>query len=146
MSTIGKQPRLSWLFLTIALSILALWLVNSTSAQEPGPLEAVCLTIASENPSIIPTGITAGEFCKVMTAVLASEWDARAKIQATILLVNNHEGRITVHHEKIAANQRAVAVNEAAIAELQATDPVPGLKQQIDAINAKLANMAAALQ
>ena len=137
--TIGKRPRLFWLFWTTLFLTLVLWLVSSTSAQEPGPLEAVCLTIASDQPANVPVGITAGEFCKVMVALLASEWDARSKIQTTILLVNNHEGRLTVHHQRLAAI-------ETDITQLQSADSVAGLQQQIDFINTKLAAVAAALQ
>jgi len=137
-TTVRQLGLFSLLLMAVSLS-LASWFASPTKAQDTAQLRAVCETVVSENTSLIPSTLTATEFCKAIVAVLASEWDARGKIQAAILLVNNHEGRLTVHHQRL-------AVNEAAIAELQATDPVVGLQQQIDFINSKLASVANVLQ
>lgn len=139
MSTTVKRLGLCWLILTMVFLSLVWWFASSTRAQGTTSLETVCIAVVSENSTLVPPTITGAEFCKVMVAVLAGEWDARQKIQDTILLVNNHEGRLTVHHQRL-------AVNEASIAELQATDPVVGLQQQIDFINTKLASVANVLQ
>jgi len=136
---IGKPSKLTCLFSIIVLCALVWVFGGTTSAQEVGALEALCITIVGENPSIPPPNLTAEEFCKAVVAVLSNEWDARQKIQDAILLNNSQERRLMLHHDRIVAN-------EVAIVALQGTDSVAGLQQQIDFINTKLAAVVAALQ
>jgi hypothetical protein len=71
-----------------------------------------------------------------MVALLGNEIEKAAKLQATILAVNDHDVRL--------------AATEVAITQLQADVVVlqtqTSLQPEIDAINTKLENMALALQ
>ncbi len=101
------------------------------SSQNTGSLEAECVVLASASTNIVPAGLEPQEFCKVIVALFGNEWDKAAKLEATMIVVNDHDVRL--------------AAAESAIAVLQAQNPA-SLQPQIDAINTKLADVVAALQ
>ena len=72
----------------------------------------------------------------MMVALFGNEWEKAAKLEATIIVVNDHDVRLT-------ATEATITQLQADLAALQAQGAV---QPQIDAINVKLANMAVALQ
>jgi hypothetical protein len=131
MNTTGKRMALCLLFSMMAMLWWGWFSVKPTHAQSTASLETECVAVASASSFILPTGLTAAEYCKVLVALLGEEWQKAAKLEATIIVVNDLAIRL--------------AAAEAAIAALQALN-TDTLQPQIDAINAKLANMAVALQ
>lgn len=101
------------------------------SSQNTGSLEAECVALASASTNIVPAGLEPQEFCKVIVALFGNEWEKAAKLEATMIVVNNHDVRL--------------AAAEDAIDVLQAQDTT-ALQPQIDSINIRLGNAAAALQ
>lgn len=120
MNITGKRLVLCLLFLTLT-AVLYSGLESSIYAQGTASLETECVAFASATSILPPPPLTAEEYCKALVAVLGEEWAKAVKLEATIIVVNGHDVRL--------------AAAEAAIAELQS---------QIDAINAKLASIAAA--
>ncbi|KKN66898.1 hypothetical protein LCGC14_0466730 [marine sediment metagenome] len=131
MNITGKQTALCLLFLTMATLWWGLFSAEPIQAQSTGSLETECVAVVSADSSIAPPTVTPQEFCKVLVALVGNEWTKAAKLQATILVVNDHDVRL--------------AAAEAAIAALQAQSSAT-LQPQIDAISTKLANVANALQ
>lgn len=136
MNTTGKRWALCLLFLTMATLWWAWFYEKPIHAQETGSLETECVALASASSFMIPSALTAEEYCKVMVALLGNEIEKAAKLQATILAVNDHDVRL-------AAAEVTITQLRAEVAALQTQT---SLQPQIDAINVKLANMAAALQ
>ncbi len=131
MNTTGKRWVRFWLFLMTVTLLLAWNSAKPTHAQDTASLETECVAVVSASSFILPEGLTAEEYCKVIVAVLGEEWSKAAKLEATIIVVNELAVRL--------------AAAEADIAALQAQN-TSTLQPQIDAINAKLANVSAALQ
>ena len=130
-NTTGKRMGLCLLFLTMATLWWGWFSAKPIHAQDTASLETECVAVASASSFILPTGLTAAEYCKVLVALLGEEWEKAAKLEATIIVVNDHDVRL-------AAAESAIAVLQA-----QNTDT---LQPQIDAINTKLAGVATALQ
>ncbi len=131
MNTIGKRTGLCLLFLMMAMLWWGWFSAKPTHAQDTASLETECVALASASSTIIPPTLTAAEFCKVLVALVGNEWDKAAKLESTMIVVNDHDVRL------VAA--------ESAIAALQDQNPA-SLQPQIDAINSKLVNVANALQ
>ena len=138
MSTPHEKRSISLSAFSVLLVITALLTFTEyTTAQSgTGALETECVALASASSTIIPSGLTAAEFCKVLVALVGNEWDKAAKLEATIIVVNDHDVRLIAAEATIVQLQADVAALQAQIF----------LQPQIDAINTKLANMAAALQ
>ncbi len=136
MNTIGKRWAVCLLFLTMVVLWWGWLSEKSLHAQSTGSLETECVATVSASSTIIPPTLTAQEFCKVMVALLGNEWQKAAKLEATILVVNEMFDRL--------------AVTETTIVQLQsdvtALQTQTSLQPQIDAINTKLASVATALQ
>ncbi|KKM63145.1 hypothetical protein LCGC14_1514460 [marine sediment metagenome] len=132
MSVLHGKRSIKLSVFSVLLAITALLTFTEyTPAQSTDSLETECVAFISSGTFTVPASLTPQELCKVVVALFGNEWEKAAKLQATILVVNDHDIRL--------------AAAEAAIAALQAQDTAT-LQPQIDAINAKLANMAAALQ
>ena len=128
----GKRSiRLSVFSVLLVITALLTFTEYTTAQSGTGALETECVALASASSTIIPSGLTAAEFCKVLVALVGNEWDKAAKLESTIIVVNDHDVRL--------------ASAEAAIAVLQAQNTAT-LQLQIDVINTKLANVANALQ
>ena len=136
MNTTGKRWAVCLLFLMTATFWWAWFSAEPARAQDTGSLEAECVAVVSASSTIIPPTLTAQEFCKVIIALWGNEWEKAAKLDATIIVVNDHDVRLVAAETTIVQLQAEVAVLQAQTS----------LQPQIDAINTKLANMAAALQ
>jgi hypothetical protein len=134
MNTTVKRLALCSLFLMML--GWGLLVPGSSHAQDTGSLETECLALATAGSFVVPAPLTAQEFCHVMVAVLGEEWSKAAKLEATIIVVNDHDVRL-------AAAEAIITQLQAEIAALQAQGSV---QPQIDAINVKLADVAAILQ
>lgn len=129
MNTIGKRTALCLLFLTMVLLWWGWFYAKPTHAQDTASLETECVAVVSASSTIIPPTLTAEEFCKVTVALVGNEWQKAVKLEATMVVVNDHAVRLAAAEDAIAALQTQIS-----------------LQPQIDAINSKLANVANALQ
>ena len=131
MNTTGKRWVLCCLFLTMATLWWGWFSEKPIHAQDTASLETECVAVVSASSTIIPPTLTAEEFCKVTVALVGNEWQKAVKLEATIIVVNDHDVRL--------------AAAESAIAALQAQNPA-SLQPQIDGIKAQMAAAGAALQ
>ena len=136
MNTTGKRWVRFWLFLMTVTLLLGWYYAKPTRAQSTGSLETECVAVASASSFILPAGLTAAEYCKVLVALLGTEWEKAVKLEAAIVLVNDHDVRL-------AAAEATIVQLQADVAALQTQT---SLQPQIDAINSKLAGVATALQ
>jgi hypothetical protein len=120
------------------LSVMAVLLVFAayTPAQNTGTLEADCVALATAGAFVVPSTVTPEEACKVLVAFLGQQWNDKAQVQATINLVSEHDVRLVAAEAEIVALKVLVAALQSPI----------DYQPQIDAINAKLLNVADALQ
>ena len=152
MNTTGKRWRLSLVFWTMVTTLLALWFVRpaSISSQNTGSLEADCVALASASTSIVPASLTPQEFCKVVVALIGNEWLKAAKLEATADVVDVLSARMVVVDTTIVQLAGDIGALRTDVTQLQidiaALQAQGAVQPQIDAINAKLANMAEALQ
>lgn len=135
MNTTGKRWVRFWLLLTMAIACWGLFFASPIHPQDTTPLETECVVMASASSTIVPATLTPQEYCKVLMALVGNEWLKAAKLEATILAVNDHDVRL-------AAAEATIAQLQADLALLQTQT---SLQPQIDAINTKLADMAAVL-
>lgn len=130
MNITGKRLKRSWVLWATATILLVLSFAGlSLKSQNTGSLETECVVVASASSSIVPASLTPQEFCKVTVALLGNEWLKAFQLQAVILVAD--------------ANAVSIAQLQADVAALQTQT---SLQPQINAINTKLANMAAALK
>ncbi len=150
MNTTLKRLALCLLFSTAVALGWGLVSPNPSHAQDTTQLEAECVVVASASTNIVPASITPQEFCKVLVAVLGNEWEKAVKLEATILVVNNLSARAVVVDTTIVQLAGDIQGLRTDVTQLQidiaALQTQGAVQPQIDAINTKLANMAAALQ
>lgn len=144
-NTIGKRWKRSLVFSATAITLLALWFVGpaNISSQNTGSLEAECVVLASASSSIVPASLTPQEFCKVTVALLGNEWRKTIRLEATVVVVNGLSERMVLVDTTIV---QLAGDLQALRTDVTALQTQTSLQPQIDAINTKLANMAAALQ
>ncbi len=127
----GKRLMKSLVFSVLLVIVALLTFAAYTPAQDTGSLETECVTLATAGAFVVPEGLTPQEYCKAGVAFLGSEWLKAIQLQAVITIADDLAIRMA------AAEAEIIALKGQSSATLQ---------PQIDAINVKLANMAAALQ
>ena len=152
MNTTGKRWKRSLVFSVMVTTLLALSFVRpaNISSQNTGSLETECVALASASSSIVPASLTPQEFCKVVVALIGNEWLKAAKLEATADVVDVLSARMVVVDTTIVQLAGDIGALRTDVTQLQidiaALQAQGAVQPQIDAINAKLANMAAALQ
>ena len=131
MNITGKRMALCLLFLTMATLWWGWFSAKPTHAQDTASLETECVAVVSASSTIIPPTLTAQEFCKVTVALVGNEWQKAVKLEATMTVVNDHAVRLAAAEDAIAALQEQSSST---------------LQPQIDALNATVAGVRAALQ
>ena len=135
----------------VAIAVVLMFVGSPAMAQDTTQLEANCVVFIDAGGFLLPTNLTSAEICKTLVGLFGNEWVKAAQQNAYMLVVDDLVVRLTAAEVTIAqlladqgAMQAQIVSNTARITALE--DAPINFQTQIDAINAKLANMALALQ